>query len=221
VGCGEATTLSGVLKHLNILPEKVFGFDISWSRCAHGIEWLTENYVSANLFVSDLFEIPIEDSSIDIVYTSHSLEPNGGREEAAIRELLRVARDLVVLVEPLYELANSEAQSRMQKHGYVRNLKKTAELLGASVIDYRLLDYCGNSLNPSGLVIMAKNKKNEIKDSKTFWRCPVTHSKLTASNQGYYSQSTGIAYPVLGGIPLLRSCHAIVASSFERFIQKI
>ena len=37
VGCGEATTLAGVLKRLNSSPKHALGFDISWSRCAHGL----------------------------------------------------------------------------------------------------------------------------------------------------------------------------------------
>jgi ubiquinone/menaquinone biosynthesis C-methylase UbiE len=34
----------------------------------------------ADLVVADLFHIPFADNSVDVVYTSHSLEPNGGRE---------------------------------------------------------------------------------------------------------------------------------------------
>jgi len=217
VGCGEATTLAGVLGHLNNPPRNALGFDISWSRCAHGLSWLAENSVSAELFVADLFEIPLEDSSVDVVYTSHSLEPNGGREEAAIRELMRVARRAVVLVEPVYELAGSEAQARMREHGYVRGLKKTAEMLGAAVRDYRLLDYCGNQLNPSGLVLIEKATMASSESSDIQWRCPLTHSALVANATGFYSPDAGIVYPVLGGIPLLRSSHAVVASSFEQF----
>lgn len=217
VGCGEATTLAGVLKRLNNPPRSAFGFDISWSRCAHGISWLAENKVSAELFVADLFEIPLEDSSVDVVYTSHSLEPNGGREEAALGELMRIARRAVVLVEPVYELAGLEAQARMREHGYVRNLKKTAERLGATVRDYRLLDYCGNPLNPSGLVLIEKAPADSQECSAVQWRCPLTHSALVAHPGGYYSPDTGTVYPVLGGIPLLRSSHVVVASSFERF----
>jgi len=215
VGCGEATTLAGVLKHLNDTPRHALGFDISWSRCAHGLSWLAENAVSADLFVADLFEIPLEDSSIDVVYTSHSLEPNGGHEEAAIKELMRIARRAVVLVEPVYELADANAQARMRAHGYVRRLKETAEKLGATVRDYRLLDYCGNPLNPSGLVLIEKSATTSSESSGIQWRCPLTHSALVAHNMGFYSPGTGVVYPVLGGIPLLRSSHAVVASSFE------
>jgi len=217
VGCGEATTLAGVLKRLNSSPKHALGFDISWSRCAHGLSWLAENAVSADLFVADIFEIPLEDSSVDVVYTSHSLEPNGGREEAALKELMRVARRAVVLVEPVYELVGSEAQARMREHGYVRNLKKSAEVLGATVSDYRLLDYCGNPLNPSGLVLIDKVAMASSVSSEIQWRCPLTHSALVAHATGFYSPSTGIVYPVLGGVPLLRSSHAVVASSFELF----
>lgn len=215
VGCGEATTLAGVLKRLHNTPRDAFGFDISWSRCAHGLTWLDENAVSADLFVADLFEIPLADSSVDVVYTSHSLEPNGGREEAAIKELMRVARRAVVLVEPVYELAGSEAQARMRAHGYVRGLKEMAEKLGATVRDYRLLDYCGNPLNPSGLVLIEKPTMALSESSDIQWRCPLTHSALVAYAMGFYSPETGVVYPVLAGIPLLRSSHAVVASSFE------
>lgn len=220
VGCGEATTLAGVLNKLSNTPAHAMGFDISWSRCAHGLHWLADNKVTADLFVADLFEIPLEDSSVDVVYTSHSLEPNGGREEAAINELMRVARRAVVLIEPLYELAPSKAQARMNEHGYVRGLKQTAEKLGATVRDYRLLDYCGNPLNPSGLVLIEKSLNTSIETSGMKWRCPLTHTSIIEHDMGFYSPDTGMVYPVLAGIPLLRATHAIVASSFESIISQ-
>ena len=51
----------------------------------------------------------------------------------------------------VYELANTEARSRMRTHGYVRKLKETAERLGANVPGYRLLDYTAKPFNPSGV----------------------------------------------------------------------
>ncbi|MDX9742172.1 MAG: class I SAM-dependent methyltransferase [Gammaproteobacteria bacterium] len=109
VGSGEATTLAGLLEALPHRPAAALGFDISWSRCAHGRGWLRQKAQQAELFVADLFHIRLADASVDVVYTSHSLELNGGREQAALQELLRMARRAVVLVEPLYELAGPEA----------------------------------------------------------------------------------------------------------------
>jgi len=60
-GAGEATTLAGVLNRLSSSPRHALGFDIGWSRCAHGLSWLAENAVSVDLFVEDLFEISLAD----------------------------------------------------------------------------------------------------------------------------------------------------------------
>jgi SAM-dependent methyltransferase len=213
VGCGEATTLAGTLKALRRPPREAFGFDISWSRCAYGTTWLREKGAAAQLFVGDLFNIPLDDDSIDVVYTSHSLEPNGGREKEAIRELLRIARKAVVLVEPTFEFASEQARQRMLSHGYVRNLKGAAEELGAQVVEHRLLEVYGNPLNPSGLLSIVK--ADPAAPTGVRWRCPVTHVPMRPAGEAYVAQKAGLVYPVLGGIPLLRVEHAVVASAFD------
>ena len=216
VGSGEATTLAGLLEALPQHPGAALGFDISWSRCAHGRGWLRQKAQPAELFVADLFHIPLADASVDVVYTSHSLEPNGGREQAALQELLRVARRAVVLVEPIYELAGPDARERMAHHGYVRNLKATAEALGCAVADYRLLDFYVNPLNPSGVVCIVK--VDACEPAPPAWRCPLTHAPLVRSESAFSSPETGLVYPVLDGIPLLCRDHAVLASAYGQSI---
>ncbi|MEG4441130.1 class I SAM-dependent methyltransferase [Microcoleus sp. AT9_B5] len=211
VGCGEATTLRGVLEKLSQVPEYALGLDLSWSRVAHGLHYLSEKQMQASLFVADLFNIPLADDSIDIVYTSHSLEPNGGREKEAIKELLRVARHAVVLIEPIYELASPEAQERMRYHGYIRGLKDVATKLGAVVTNYKLQDFTPNPLNPSGLLIL--EKATTVNSTLGIsWCCPLTRTKLEDIGDVFESKETGLVYPVLRGIPMLNSSNAIVAS---------
>lgn len=217
-GVGEATTLSGVMKAVTSVAAtglSAYGFDISWSRIKVAQGWAAENCVEARLFVGDLFSIPLADNSIDVIYTSHSLEPNGGREAAAIAELLRVARKAVVLVEPIFELATERAQLRMIEHGYVQGLKSTAEKLGANVVEYGLLEVCDGPHNPSGVVLMVKPnpvQKRDVGITHMPWQCPLTSMPLIDHKDIYYAEQVGIAYPVVRGIPLLRPEHAVVTT---------
>ncbi len=211
VGVGEATTLAGVVEQLGVTLRWAGGFDVSWSRIDAARGWLAERHVAAETFVGDLFAIPLADGAVDVVYSSHSLEPNGGRELEAVGECLRVARRAVVLVEPLYELAGPDAQARMRSHGYVRGLRDAAESLGARVVDYRLLPYTGNPLNPSGVLVLEKDAQSPATDQLA-WRCPLTHAPLTPEGDLFLAADVGIAYPVMRGIPLLRPEHGVVAS---------
>lgn len=214
VGVGEATTLTGVIKQLEVPNLASLGFDVSWSRIKAAQLWAAENAVQPCLFVGDLFHIPLADDSIDVVYTSHSLEPNGGREEAAIAELIRVARKAVVLVEPIYELAPESAKNRMAEHGYIRNLKETSEKLGGAIVKYGLLPLCSNPLNPSGVVLMVKPNPcvKKYSDISECWQCPITGAPLNDQGDLFFAEQAGIAYPVMRGVPLLRMEHGVVAS---------
>jgi ubiquinone/menaquinone biosynthesis C-methylase UbiE len=210
VGVGEATTLSMVSRLLAPAPRVVLGLDLSWSRCAVAREWLREERTEADVFVADLFSIPLADESVDVVYTSHSLEPNGGREGDALRELLRVTRRTLILCEPIYELGGPEAQARMRQHGYVRGLSRILGELGATVSECRLLPYSVNPLNPSGVIIVEKEAASTGSASPEL-RCPLTHAPLVREADVCFSPLTGMAYPVLRGIPLLRPENAVVA----------
>lgn len=198
------------------------GFDISYSRIKYARCFLNEvNISTAELYVGDLFYAPFEESSIDVVYSSHTLEPNGGREKEALQELYRITRNYLVLFEPIYELANDRAKKHMDKHGYVKNLYSYAIELGYNVIEYKLIFSDNpNSQNNTGVIIIEKpadasvSEKTNIKPA-----CPVTKRSLDSISDSYYCRESMLLYPVIDGIPCLLPGNAIIATHYLDNIQ--
>jgi SAM-dependent methyltransferase len=212
VGVGEATTLGNVLKALKNQPKNIFGFDISWSRIKYANHYIkTLNIKNAVLTTGDLFNAPFQSDSIDIVYTAHSIEPNGGREKEALEELYRITNKYLVFIEPSYEHAPPEGKERMEKNGYISNFYSTAKTLGYDVIEHRLFD---NSipLNPSGLTIIKKNTNNDA--GPVHLACPISKTPLKKYGNVLFSEDSLLAYPIIDGIPCLLPQNAIIATHF-------
>lgn len=87
------------------------------------------------IFGAELFDIPLADNAVDVVYTSYSIEPNGGREEEAVRELYRITSKYLMLVEPDMNLATERARERMRYHGHIRSPYDIVKKLGYSVVE--------------------------------------------------------------------------------------
>ncbi len=209
VGVGEATTLGFVAGNLPA-DTACYGFDISWSRVAVAREWLEEIDVQGvQMCTADLSAMPYADDSIDVVYTSHSIEPNGGREKEILSELYRVARHYLVLLEPDYENASEEARARMREHGYCRYLAQAATELGMEVVRHEPFPHSINPMNPTGLTIIRKPPSGTAAPADVYV-CPVSRGALVKVDGAYFSPDSLLAYPVIDGIPCLREANAIV-----------
>ena len=214
-GVGEATTLGRVIKNLKTVPEHIFGFDLSWSRIKYGQKFLKSYELqiqnSIHLCTGDLFNSPFPDNAFDLVYTSHTLEPNGGLEKEALEALYRITNKYLVLLEPAYELGSNAARERMDKHKYVTNLRQTALDLGYKIMKYELFEPCSNPLNPTSIMIIKKEAKNYNHPS---FVCPITKTILREKDQALFSKDSLLAYPVLAGVPCLLPSNGIVATHF-------
>jgi len=211
VGTGECVTLLGLSKIIINKFSKIsfFGFDFSFSRLLLGKKFIENNNIYPTLFLASMEKIPLMDGCIDIVFSNHSLEPNGGREEVIIKECLRISNKYVFLFEPIYELNPKKNQLRMKKFNYVRNLYKICKKLDCKIIDYRLLNFSGNPNNLTGVIILEKNdkKKNLLK-----YRCLLTKSALHKKQNFFYNKINGVIYPVIKKIPILLEKSAVIAS---------
>lgn len=213
VGVGEGTTLAHLVSKFKKKPKTILGFDISWSRIKYANNYLLKNSIkNSQLFVGDLFRTPLMNDSVDIVYTSHSIEPNGGREKESLRELYRITKSYLILLEPSWEFASRDGKKRIEELGYVKNLYKHAKDLGYKVIKHQLFEYSANPLNPTGLIII--EKKSNQTNSKDIFACPVTKTKLAFKDDCYYSADSLLAYPIIGKIPCLTPDNAVVATHF-------
>lgn len=218
-GVGEGTTLSTVLKNMQS-EIRAYGFDLSWSRVAYAKLWLnSKGFANTSLCTGDLSNIPFLDNSVDVVYTSHSIEPNGGNEENILRELYRVARKFLILLEPGYELAGDEARKRMDSHGYCKNLKEISNSLGYAVIEHKLFPYIANPLNPTAVTII--RKENNVELPSSIFACPRFKTPLKEIEGMFFSPEALVVYPVVGGIPCLRIKNGIFASKYEEVIKDL
>lgn len=214
-GVGDGTTLAPVLMAMRRKPQFTFGFDLAWSRVKCAKAFLHSHAgLPAELCMGDLFCTPFADNSIDVVFTSHAIEPNGGRETEALCELYRVARRYLVLVEPSYELAGEEARERIRRLGYITRLYEAAQELGYKIIEHRLLvETDRNPLNPSGLIVIQKQEGTPAPERLC---CPITKSLLKRGVDSLYAPEVMLAYPIIQGIACLLPQQAVIATKYEQ-----
>ena len=213
-GVGEATTYKQIISNFALPGEKCFGFDLSWSRLKVGKEFLAEdNLFGQQLFVADLSSIPLADCSVDLVYTSHSIEPNSGNEKPILEELYRVTGNYLVLFEPDYKFANEQGKKRMEEHGYVKNLAEIARELGYNVIKWEPLEFSLNPLNPTSVIIIKKTEKKILAQAE--YQCPITKTKLVDCEEVFFAPEPCLMYPVIGNIPCLLDQYAILGAKYD------
>lgn len=219
-GVGEANKLVTLLGFPFSNLDFALGCDLSWSRIKTAQKFALEHKdcicTMPELFVGDMSNLPIMDKSVDLVYTMYSLEPNGGREEQLIRELERVAKKYIVMLEPSYELANQEQKKRMDEHGYVKHLPEIAKKIGLEVLVNEKFAVDENPMNPTGIIV-CKVKDSEKENADVFG-CPITRTSLKKMNGAYYSEESMLVYPIIGGVACLTEENAVVATKYMDFL---
>lgn len=218
-GVGEATTLAHAVAHMQEQGHStqwVGGFDISVSRLLHGKRYWQSKHGGSHceLFCARLDEIPLEANSIDMVFTSHALEPNFGLEVRLIAELYRVARHWLVLREPSFELGDEQTRTHIRRHRYIENVTGAVRDLGLDVIEHRLWGYDFNPTNRTAVTVVRKRPLAESMDwHGVRFANPRTHAALRNRGGYLYDEAAGIAFPSIEDVKCLLSEHGIVCAN--------
>lgn len=218
VGTGELTTLTMVLNRIDKEVSNVSAFDISWSRLKKGLKFYKENIKrldnQMNVFVADMKQIPLHGKSVDIVTSSHALEPNGKNLSILLEELFRITKRKLVLFEPSYELNSDEGRERMDRLGYIKDIENKVVQLGGKVLEIIPILNVANPLNPTACYIIEPPvNASEISIENPALCVPGTNFKLHRVDSFLESKETGLVFPVLDDIPILRSKASILASA--------
>ncbi len=220
IGTGELTTISLVIKQMNCAPQKIFAFDISWSRVWKGLQFareqLNQSFNDLVPFVANINDIPLQNKSVDVVTSSHALEPNGGNERALLIEIFRVARKFAILFEPSYEMNTVAGQKRMRDHGYIKGLTQVIQELGGSLVEVLRIKNISNPLNPTyGYVIKPPvvQAENQSSIASDVFASPINKKPLLNLGEIFLSETEGLCFPVIKGVPILRADAAILTSA--------
>ena len=102
----------------------------------------------------------------------------------------------------------------MDRHGYIRGIQSTAENLGGRVVEIIPIKNVETPLNPTACYIIEPPSLNTdgCKEKPVFC-VPGTNFVLEEKEGFLVSEETGLAYPVLRNIPILKNQYGILATA--------
>lgn len=222
VGTGEAITLSHVVKQMRSQPAHSYGLDLSLSRLLVGQRNIRDWEVpEIRLFLAEMSTLPIRDNAFDVVFSSHSLEPNGGKEAALLAEIYRVCGGHIVLREPSWELGNAATRAHIERHGYVRGLVDELRRLGAEILEHRLWETNENPNNQAALIVARKPGATVVDWPEHPYLSPVSGGPLESAPGAYFCPADGLVFPILAGIPCLLPEHGILSSRYPELVARL
>ncbi len=202
-GSGELTRFMYVIDHLKKKKIKFFACDLSLNRLFLGKNFfkkkILRDKIDIEIFTIDNFRIPLPDNSIDVIITCHAIESNRKNMKKIIKELFRVSKFGLCLMEPHYEIANIQQKKRMDYYKYIKGVPK---FLTKQNYDHKIIKkkFHINPNNPSSIFIIKKKYSKKI--SKLNFIDPINRKNLRKLKNFYYSNGSSRLYPAFDGITI-------------------
>ena len=198
-GCGELTNFYTLIDNIKTKNKIFVANDLSFSRILIGKKFLKKKKkkIQLNLFSNNSIRIPLPDNSIDIVTSCHALEPNKNNAHKILKELWRISKKKLILLEPNNQLGDKLIKKRFEKHNYILDLEKKIKKI---TLKYKIINnkFNFNPTNPASIFILEKNSNKN--NNFNFLNPKDNNDILKKKLNFYYSQKTGEVFPILDDI---------------------
>lgn len=218
IGAGELTTIAPLKSYFTNPDIKIYASELAWSRLKVGRDFFTAKNLAPNsLSAASVLELPYRDNSFDCVLAHYFLEELSGYQEQAIKELLRISRKYVVMIEASYELGNKLQKRKLRTRRWNLEIMPAIKRNHWNLIEHKLVPYCHDIHHHGALFIIEKDHpvgQSHAAAPKNPGQvcCPICHGKLNKYGSFLKCEGCSLAFPVLDGIPVMTTGNAIVAS---------
>lgn len=156
VGCGNCINLVNLHKDYGDAL-RLTGADISPRRIVIARDYYGTALEGTELVVGSITEgLPFPDNAFEIVFTMHCIEQIAYETRLAVCEMYRIARERLVLIEPVFENGNMVQKLYLILSDHCRILFRTLTEQKWNISENRPLDIQSNPANQSSLLVVKK-----------------------------------------------------------------
>lgn len=162
VGCGNCINLASLKKRYGSLL-LLSGLEISQQRIRVAKEHFGHRLSGIAFYIQSITDRieALSEGEFDIVFSMHCLEQITYQSTLAIKEMHRLAKSLVIMIEPVYELGNPTQRLYLINQDHNRTLLSAINELGLAPTRIEPLDIQSNPLNQSSIIVIEKHSEQK------------------------------------------------------------
>ncbi len=135
----------------------ISGIDIAENRIRIGQDRLGEKISAARLSAQSITDrTSFSDGEFDVVYSVHCLEQIAYDTKNALREMNRICRGKIVMLEPVFENGTALQRLYLILADHVRMLLKSIHELGLPLVHNEILSLQANPANQTSVLVIDK-----------------------------------------------------------------
>jgi len=157
VGCGSCINLAALkTEYGDAFP--IAGMDTSRQRMEVAKNHYKEDLEGVELIQGDITQglADYKDEAFDMVFSMHCLELLSHGCENAVREMFRLAKSKIVLIEPVFDFAKPAQRLKLINDNHNHVLLKIVKDLGYTLSRLEALDIQSPPLRPSSIIVIDK-----------------------------------------------------------------